>query len=94
VIDLDEIKKYLGSGITIRKSYKATYEYSKKLVGLLIELDGTYSNLFVPISGCGKYRPGYANTLLRRNHPFGKRFLCVEDCFLYLFKPMGEGMYI
>lgn len=94
VIDLEELKKCLGSGITIRKIYKATYLYSKKLVGLFIELDGTDNNLFVPISGCGKYHPGYAHTLLKRNHPFGKIFLTVEDCFLDLFIPILEGMYI
>lgn len=95
VIDLDELKKYLGSGITIRKTYKATYEYSKNLVGLLIELNGTYDNLFIPISDYSvRYSPGYAYTILKRNHPFGKRFLFVEDCFLSAFKPIVEGMYI
>lgn len=95
VIDLDELRKYLGNGITIRKTYKAAYEYSKNLVGLLIELNGTYSNLFIPIS-CyhGKYCPGYAHTLLKVNHPFGKRFLFVEDHFLNVFNPIVEGMYI
>lgn len=94
VIDLEELKKYLDDGITIRKTYKATYEYSKNLVGLLIELNGTYGNLFIPISGCGKYRPGYAHNILKNKHPFGKRFLFVEDHFLNVFKPIEEGMYI
>ncbi len=94
VIDLDELKKYLGDGITIKKTYMASYEYDKKLIGLMIELNGTYNNLFIPMSKCEVFRPGYAHNILKNKHPFGKRFLYVESIFLYLFTPMEEGMYI
>ena len=50
VIDLDELKKYLGDGITIKKTYMASYEYDKKLIGLMIELNGTFKNRCIWVS--------------------------------------------
>lgn len=94
VIDLEELKKYLGDGITIRKYYKVSSYYDNSLKGLLIELDGTMLNLFISLNGYGYFNPGKAHTVLKLNHPFGKIFLTVEDCFLDLFTPIVEGMII
>lgn len=94
MIDLGELKKYLDDGITIKKTYMASYEYDKNLIGLMIELNGTYNNLFIPMSNCEAFRPGYAHNILKNKHPFGKRFLYVESIFLYLFTPKEEGMLI
>lgn len=94
VIDLEELKKYLSSEVVIKKYYMASYDYDKRLKGLLVELNGTYFNLFIPTEGSGYFRLNNASSVLSENHPFGKIFLVVEDCFLELFTPRVEGMVI
>lgn len=94
-IDLDELKKYLGSGITIKKYYMASYGYyNKSLKGLLVELNGTTFNLFIPTERSEYFCLNNASRVLKVNQPFGKVFLTVEDCFLELFTPKVEGMVI
>lgn len=93
-VDLAELKKYLGSGITIKKYYMASYDYDKSLKGILVELNGTTFNLFIPTEGSGYFCLNNASSVLKVNQPFGKIFLTVEDCFLELFTPKVEGMVI
>lgn len=93
-VGLEELKKYLGDGITIRKYYKVSYNYDNSLKGLLVELDGTMLNLFISLNEYSYFNHGKAHTVLKLNHPFGKVFLTVEDCFLELFTPIVEGMVI
>lgn len=94
VIDLEELKKYLSSGVIIKKYYMASYDYNKSLKGLLVELNGTNFNLFIPTEGSEYFFLNEASSVLKVNHPFGKIFLTVEDCFLELFTPKVEGMVI